>query len=226
MGKLSEIETSVFSLDIEDRNELLKWFAQAYYHNDELLEHGVYDEIYIRLSSKYKPLTEDAKVLELLKNIKQGKKEATVNNMSLIVLEQIMIGLKGELGLDVKNGIDKMLFDYHSRFNKEFINELYMEHLESNVGKKVVIVGRYEKQPMLETGMLEEVEPYRSVKVNGQDIKFIGFKHYIKSIRDEDNRVIFNNANNYDMRNLVEPEDINTEKVILFSKKVAQKARN
>ena len=226
MTKLSELEAKVFSLKLEERNELLKWFAEAYYYNDELLKDGVYDEIFIRLLSKYKPLTEDIIGLEFLKKIKKGERKPNQTDMSFIVLEQIMIGLKGELGLDVEHGIYGMLFDYHAKYNKDFINELYMEHLKDNIGNKVYVVGRNDKQPILEAGELQAVDDYHSVKVNNQDINFIGYKHYIKTIKDDDNRVLYYNGNDYTMNMLVEPEDIATQTIILFNKDNVQKAQH
>ena len=225
MEKIIELERRVYELSIDDRNEILKWLAEAYYYNNELKEHGVFDELYIMLSSKYKPLTEDPKALELVKEVGKGDKEPSMNTMSLIVLEQIMIGLKGGLGLDTEHGIDKMLFDYHFKYNRDFINQIYMNQLHNKIGDKVYVVGKHERVPLLETGTLDDVEDYKSVKVNGTDYNFLGYKHYIRSISDENKNVLYYNGSDYDPALLIEPGEIQGAKTRLFGTRVASQGR-
>ena len=225
MEKLSELEVKVYELSIEDRNEILKWLAEAYYYNEELKRDKIYDELYIMLSSKYKPLTEDPEALQLVKEVGKGDKEPSMRAMSLIVLEQIMIGLKGGLGLDTEHGIDKMLFDYHFKFNKDFINSIYMNQLHNKIGDKVYVVGKHERVPLLETGILEHVDDYKSVTVNGTEYGFLGYKHYIRSISDDDKNVLYYNGNDYDISLLIEPGDIQGAKTRLFGGRVASQGR-
>ena len=221
MDKALELKKLFKSIDINNKNELLKWFALAYYYNDSLVETGVYDEVYKDLSTTYKPITEDINALQSLKDIKEGNKRKTITNMSYIIIEQIMIGLKGGIGLD--RAVRDMLFNYHDHYNKEFVSELYMKMLKERIGDKVYLVGRYDMQPLLINGILKDVSANNSVNIDDETYNFIGYQYYIKSIYDENKKVLFFNTSEYPMNELIDSSDIETAKKHLFAIKSTKK---
>ena len=213
--KAIELKKLFNEIDPRDRNELLKWFALAYYYNDSLVNLGVYDEVYDKLCEYYLPLTEDKDALQTLKEIKQKNRRRTPKVISHIIVEQIMIGIKGKIGID--RAVRNILFNYHEKYNSEFVEELYMKMLKEYIGEEVFVSGYHTGQALLVKGTLNEVNDYNSIKVDDESYNFIGYEYYIASINDKKGTVIYYNKNSYDLSKLSAPEDIETARSVLFN---------
>ena len=122
-----DLNKELHKIDIEDKNELLKWFMKAYYVNDILASptFDFYSGVYELLKDKYLPITEDIKTIELKREIKEGSKNPTQIREATLLIGQIMIGIKGKIG--ITHDVIKELINYHSKYNPEFLNELYMK---------------------------------------------------------------------------------------------------
>ena len=133
--KKSEVIIRLLNIDVNDYNGILKLLVEAYDYNDELVEQGFYKELYKRLKDTYKPLTEDNKTLKLYRNIKDGRALLTVDNYGLIMIEELMIFIKGNKGVDP--AVVGRLFNYHNKVNRKFIKDYYTEKMKANIGKDV-----------------------------------------------------------------------------------------
>ena len=150
--EMNELKDKLMNIDIDNTNEILKLLVHAYYYNDELIQEGFYKDLYERLKVKYKPLTEDKETLEIYKKIKDNKVELTVEKYAFIMLEQLMIFIKGNLGIDV--AIIERLLNYHNTVNKKFSKELYADKIKENIGNKVVAVVNNNNHQSIESGEL------------------------------------------------------------------------
>lgn len=220
-----DLNKEINNIDISNRNELLKWFMKAYYHNEELSS-SFWESVYLLLNPLYKPITEDIETIELKRNIKEGKVNPTQLREALILIGQIMIGVKGKIGVtqDVINDLIK----YHSKYNKEFLTNLYMEELNNSIGEEVHITGKHEQENFIENGKVKEVDSCNFVTIDNYDgnIPFVGFKHFIIQIKDKDNKIIYSSPANIDVNELDSPSDINAAKYkILGVKDKSKKAR-
>ena len=72
-------------------------------------EQGLYDDIFKNLSTLYKPVTEDKQALYIKNALKDNPEEATQDMEAFLIIEQIMVGLKGHIGVtkDVVNDLLK-----------------------------------------------------------------------------------------------------------------------
>ena len=150
--EMNELKDKLMNIDIDNTNEILKLLVHAYYYNDELIQEGFYKDLYERLKVKYKPLTEDKEVLDLYRKVKNSKTELAVNAYALIMLEQLMIFIKGNVGIDV--AIVERLLNYHNRVNKKFIKDLYTDKIKENIGNRVIAIVDNNHHQTLESGKL------------------------------------------------------------------------
>ena len=216
------------NINPENKNELLKFFMKAYYYNDELLKPyagdiNVYDDIEKELHNLYKPITEDPIALLKKDNIKKGLEESSQDKEALFLIEQIMVGLKGNIGV-TKDVIDELI-KYHTKYNHEFLTNLYMEELSNSVGNEVHIVGRHDNAPFIEEGKINKVDNCNFITIDNYegDIPFVGFKHYIIQIKDKDGRVIYKNTDQLDVNRLIDPDDIQATKYRILGVKSNKK---
>ena len=209
-----DLNKELHKIDIEDKNELLKWFMKAYYVNDILASptFDFYSCVYELLKDKYLPITEDIKTIELKREIKEGSKNPTQSREATLLIGQIMIGVKGKIG--ITHDVIKELINYHSKYNPEFLNELYMKEIKNNIGKNVHITGRHGNVPFIEEGVIEKVNKNNFVTIDNYEgnIPFVGFKHYIIQIKDKEGKVIYNNPIVIDPNTLIDTEDITSAK--------------
>lgn len=184
--EIEELKRKLFNTDINDRNELLKCFIEIYYYNEELVQEGFYQLLFNRLKDVYKPITEDDKTIQLLRKMKNGEVESNQDNLSLVIIEQLMIGIKGNIGID--KAVLPMLFDYHLKFNYEFINSLFDSKLKEQLGNDVFLSGKDKNQPIVENGVLKDFDE-DSVSIDDKEIE----ETKIIKIEDAKKRVLYYN---------------------------------
>ena len=217
-------------IEIEDKNELLKFFIKAYYNNDRLLlpyaeEHGLYDDIYNRLSGLYKPVTEDKQALYFKNELKKNPEEGNQDMEAFLIIEQIMVGLKGHIGVtkDVANDLLK----YHNKYNKEFLIEMFMNELIYNIGNEVKVVGKNNGKYIMENGVLKDVSRGNYIELYDSNavIPFIGFKQYLIEVKDKYDKVLYRNYEELDLNKLIDTSDIDEAKYKVMGVKKANKKK-
>ena len=135
-----------------------------------------------------------------------------MENMSFLVLEQIL----SLVNKDSSDLILEMLYEYHFKFNKQFIMGLYNEFLTKNVGNDVtVVISKPNEYPTI-TGKLNEYKNKESIKVDENIIPFVGYKSYIKEIKNDDQELLYFNDSKLDPTTLIEDVDVQEELNNLF----------
>ena len=217
MEELQEILNEFLKIDIDDKDPLLQFFLTAYYKNDVLqmkLSDGktLCQSMYERLKTLYKPITEDPKALKFKE---MAKKDSTRTNQDIdgfLLIEQIMVGLKG--GIGITRDVINELIKYHYKYNKNFVSKLFMEELNNHVGQEIVVVGKHDNQMIIEEGIIDSVDNCNFIKIKNhdKDIPFIGFKHFIIEIKTPDGIVLYRNLEDLDINRLINNEDIDEAK--------------
>lgn len=217
-------------IDIENKNELLKFFTRAYYNNERLLipyaeEHGLYDDIFNKLSGLYKPVTEDKQALFLKSELKKNPDQADQEMEAFLIIEQIMVGLKGHIGV-TKDVVNELL-RYHYKYNKEFVIELFMDELTESIGNEVKVVGKNNGKYIMENGVLREVNPGNFIELyeNKKVIPFIGFKQYLIEVKDKYDKVLYRNYEDLDLNKLIDTTDIDEAKYKVMGVKKQSKKK-
>lgn len=212
------------TIPINDKNELLKWLTEYYLENDSLE-----DNIYNELLKVYKPFLLDNKAIELYDKICKKEAPDSIENMSFLVLEQII----SIMNKDMNELIIEMLYEYHFRYNKSFIIDLYNKLLNDNIGRKVNVVVKKPKENTLVNGKLNSISEKESITLEEKVeslvdgtvttkenvIPFVGYKSYIKVIKNDNDRILYLNDSNLDPNMLNEDADIQEELDNLFDDK-------
>ncbi|MCR4581293.1 MAG: hypothetical protein K5666_02145 [Bacilli bacterium] len=97
-----------------------------------------------------------------------------------------MIGIKGNIGID--KAVLPMLFDYHLKFNYEFINSLFDSKLKEQLGNDVFLSGKDKNQSIVENGVLKDFDE-DSVSIDDKEIE----ETKIIKIEDAKKRVLYYN---------------------------------
>jgi small nuclear ribonucleoprotein (snRNP)-like protein len=198
------------SIDLDNKDELLKWFLKLYYSYNNMSNSKEFNEsIYELLKDKYKPIVEDQNLLRIRKGLNIGTIEHTKKIDAAVLIGQIMIGIKG--GIGITRDVINELLRYHAKYNNEFLNEKYMEEMHERVGTRVVVLGRHEKKSFFEEGVLESVDDYNNLTLSNYEgkIPFIGQEHYIIEIKDKmAETILFHNYGKISTADLTKPDDI------------------
>ena len=192
---------------IDNEYELLKWITEYVINYEYIPE----EELAI-IKEKYKPFIKDPDAIQLLSDIEGGIVEKTKENMTSLVLKQIIY----LINKDLNDTIMEVAFDFFVEYDMAFLYECYNSVLEKTVNQKVNVFVRKSDGATVLDGILINVVPKESVTIDELVIPFISYKSYIKRIKNERGLEIYNNRITKDAVSLIEPSDIEAEKAKIF----------
>ena len=199
------------SIPYDDKNELLIALTEYFLVNDTMDQ-----EIYDNLLQRYKPFGEDKEAYELYIKIIDDKSLCTRDNMAYITIEELLL----LINKDSSDLILETLYEYHFTFNREYLLSLYNRLLNNNIGKKVnVITFLPNKEKKYVNGELKAYNEKESITVDDEVIPFVGFKSFIKDIKNEKLELLYTNFLNTEPNDLSDDIKVQTEKDKIFGDK-------
>ena len=207
-----------------DDNEILKWFVEYLIDNDSIPQEYI-DE----LLKTHKPYMYDPQTIQLFEDILSGKVNKTRENMAFLNVSQAL----SLVNKDSNTLLLEILYDYHAVYNKEFLMDVYGRLISRNIGKKVMVQTAHPNEFRTVSGKLKDYKAQESITIEEKKesliddtvilkenvIPFVGFKSYIKEVRNNDQELLYINKSTCDPDKLIEDADIQTVKDNLFSDK-------
>lgn len=157
------------NIDVSNISEILAWFYDALKYQ-MIFEDSTFISYFLSCLNKYK-IDRKAKT-HISKSLvmKDGKYNASLIGQSLI--NDLITDLEMGTGISELNKI--LLKIYNQQFVTDLTAKKMMDNLANNIGDEVVYSGIIDSSHFLKVGILQELEPYKAVKIDNERIPFIG----------------------------------------------------
>lgn len=131
---------------------------------------------------------EEAKTYYSLINARMMNMDDLANNIIALILKS----LKEHKNLDLT--ILSFIKIFNEQFNSEVVFSLMMEKLKNNLGSRVVVNLVTNNEFVLKVGILDKVDEYVSINIDGENIPFIGINTAINKIASQTGNTLYNNS--------------------------------
>lgn len=179
-------------VDLTNPLAVLEWFYKVCDASIMFELSEVSDLIYRKVSSNgYREVIsdeEEAKTYYSLINARMMNMDDLANNIIALILRN----LKEHKTLDLT--ILSFIKIFNEKFNSESIFNLMMEKLKNNIGSRVVVNVVSNNEFSLKVGILNQVDDYVSINVDGETIPFIGKNVAISKINSINGNNLYNNS--------------------------------
>lgn len=179
-------------VDLTNPLLVLEWFYKVSDASIMFEITEVSDLVYKKLiSNGYREVIsdeEEAKTYYSLINARMMNMDDLANNIIALILKS----LKEHKNLDLT--ILSFIKIFNEQFNSEVVFNLMMEKLKNNLGSRVVINLVSNNEFILKVGILNQVDEYVSINVDGETIPFIGINTAINKIASETGNTLYNNS--------------------------------
>ncbi len=218
---ISELE------ELKEPLTILKWFYEAinyhYLFESEYLAKRIYNHL---TQNGYTPITTSVLELEVTKSL---LKKDYIDNKDKVGEKLISLILKRlEENSALGSLLEQFICLYNETYNKESTFTMMMNNLEKSIGEGVTFVIIFHGQLKLLTGIIEEVEPFKSVTISGEKYPFVGYEVEINKISSNYGKILYNNSCASINDDLVDVKEIEKRRAKLFGnseeepKRVAQ----
>lgn len=179
-------------VDLTNPLSILEWFYKVSDASIMFEITEVSDLVYKRLiSNGYKEVIsdeEEAKTYYSLINARMMNMDDLANNIIALILKS----LKEHKNLDLT--ILSFIKIFNEQFNSEVVFSLMMEKLKNNIGSRVVVNLVTNNEFVLKVGILDKVDEYVSINIDGENIPFIGINTAINKIASQTGNTLYNNS--------------------------------
>lgn len=179
-------------VDLTNPLSILEWFYKVSDASIMFEITEVSDLIYKKLiNNGYKEVISDedeAKTYYSLINARMINMDDLANNIIALILKS----LKEHKNLDLT--ILSFIKIFNEQFNSEVVFSLMMEKLKNNLGSRVVVNLVTNNEFVLKVGILDKVDEYVSINIDGENIPFIGINTAINKIASQTGNTLYNNS--------------------------------
>lgn len=209
--ELSELLNSFEKADLNNAVSVLEWFYKSI--NQLLVSENQTEIIYNRLIEKgYKEISSAKEELDCYNMLMKDKESASAERIGYVLISLILKSLKEYQTLDMS--LVCFIRIFNERFNNEKTYSNMMNYLNESIGKNIIFSGYINGSSFLKNGILEKVDAYKTITVNGERIPFIGYNTAIATVYDDNGNLLYSNTKvgkNYDLTNFSEIEKLNYE---------------
>lgn len=179
-------------VDLTNSLSILEWFYKVSDASIMFEITEVSDLVYKKLiSNGYREVIsdeEEAKTYYSLINARMMNMDDLANNIIALILKS----LKEHKNLDLT--ILSFIKIFNEQFNSEVVFSLMMEKLKNNIGSRVVVNLVTNNEFVLKVGILDKVDEYVSINIDGENIPFIGINTAINKIASQTGNTLYNNS--------------------------------
>lgn len=179
-------------VDLTNPLSILEWFYKVSDASIMFEITEVSDLVYKKLiNNGYKEVISDedeAKTYYSLINARMMNMDDLANNIIALILKS----LKEHKNLDLT--ILSFIKIFNEQFNSEVVFSLMMEKLKNNLGSRVVVNLVTNNEFVLKVGILDKVDEYVSINIDGENIPFIGINTAINKIASQTGNTLYNNS--------------------------------
>lgn len=179
-------------VDLTNPLSILEWFYKVSDASIMFEITEVSDLVYKKLiSNGYREVIsdeEEAKTYYSLINARMMNMDDLANNIIALILKS----LKEHKNLDLT--ILSFIKIFNEQFNSEVVFSLMMEKLKNNLGSRVVVNLVTNNEFVLKVGILDKVDEYVSINIDGENIPFIGINTAINKIASQTGNTLYNNS--------------------------------
>lgn len=179
-------------VDLTNPLSVLEWFYKVSDASIMFEITEVSDLVYKKLiNNGYKEVISDedeAKTYYSLINARMMNMDDLANNIIALILKS----LKEHKNLDLT--ILSFIKIFNEQFNSEVVFSLMMEKLKNNLGSRVVVNLVTNNEFVLKVGILDKVDEYVSINIDGENIPFIGINTAINKIASQTGNTLYNNS--------------------------------
>lgn len=179
-------------VDLTNPLSILEWFYKVSDASIMFEITEVSDLVYKKLiNNGYREVIsdeEEAKTYYSLINARMMNMDDLANNIIALILKS----LKEHKNLDLT--ILSFIKIFNEQFNSEVVFSLMMEKLKNNLGSRVVVNLVTNNEFVLKVGILDKVDEYVSINIDGENIPFIGINTAINKIASQTGNTLYNNS--------------------------------
>ena len=179
-------------VDLTNPLSILEWFYKVSDASIMFEITEVSDLVYKKLiNNGYREVIsdeEEAKTYYSLINARMMNMDDLANNIIALILKS----LKEHKNLDLT--ILSFIKIFNEQFNSEVVFSLMMEKLKNNLGSRVVVNLVTNNEFILKVGILDKVDEYVSINIDGKNIPFIGINTAINKIASQTGNTLYNNS--------------------------------
>lgn len=179
-------------VDLTNPLSVLEWFYKVSDASIMFEITEVSDLVYKKIiSNGYREVIsdeEEAKTYYSLINARMMNMDDLANNIIALILKS----LKEHKNLDLT--ILSFIKIFNEQFNSEVVFSLMMEKLKNNLGSRVVVNLVTNNEFVLKVGILDKVDEYVSINIDGENIPFIGINTAINKIASQTGNTLYNNS--------------------------------
>lgn len=179
--------------NMSDVVSILEWFYktldnQIIFENDKSA-----DMLYKALiSNNYHEIDSPIEELECYKRLMKKSDDNSKERVGYQLISLIMKSLKEHKR--ISSVLRQFIEIYNETYNKEKTYASMMNSLKECVGESVTYVVLLKGEIKLLTGILESVEEYKSVTINGERYPFVGYQVEISKITSIYGKTLYNNS--------------------------------
>jgi len=204
--KIKELED--ISMGVTSAKNILIWFYEMK-DSIELFENEEYASIVFDLLKRvgFKENTTPSEELDCLNKLLSKKEDSSYEIYGSLILSLIMTSLKNRERISVE--YKQLIEMYNEKYNKDIIMPDMMNKISRHIGENITFIVLLNGKPKILTGILKEVDPYRTVTIDDERYPFIGYHVGMIKIVSEFGKVLYNNSylstdNNLDDFSMIE----------------------
>lgn len=191
-----EVDTQISKFEAalsRDTVSILEWFYNALNMNMIFEDEDISNTLYKSLIAKgYEEINNPIEELECFKSLMKRDVDTSPERIGQSLISLIMKNLHEHMRLTPP--LVQFIEIYNETYNQERTYASMMNLLHEEIGKSVTFVVIVNNQIKLLTGVIEEVEDYKTITISGEKYPFIGFQVAISKITSNFGKILYNNS--------------------------------
>lgn len=222
-NKINSYLLQLNEVDINDASSILMWFYRVKDANIMFETYEVSDSVYKRLTgSGYDETQRLEEEKEVIKLISGSSENINKNILARQIISIILKKIRNHESLDLAT--ISLVEMFNEIYNRDAIFSYMMERLHESVGLRVTFNIIRDGNYSLLTGVLNEVDDYKSITVDGVKYSFIDINIGIRKITTVSGNVLYNNGSLNTKIDLNNHEEVKRLKNEIFKEKYGQEA--
>lgn len=206
-NKINSYLLQLNEANIQDASSVLMWFYRIKDANIMFETYEVSDYVYNRLRNNgYDEIHESEEEKGVILLINGSSENVNKNTIARRIISVILRKLKKHESLDL--ALLSLVEMFNERFNRDVVFSYMMDRLHESVGLRVTFNAIRDGKFCLITGVLDEVDDYKSITVDGIKYPFIDINTGINRIATISGNVLFNNGSLNTRVNLSDVEEV------------------
>lgn len=209
LQKEIDLQISQFATAVSNGTvSILEWFYNALNIKMIFENESIANVLYNRLKNNgYEEINNPIEELECFKRLMKRENDDSSERIGKIIISLIMNKLREYSKLEPP--LVQFIEIYNETYNQERTYANMMNNLMAAKGESITFVVIIQNQIKLLNGILENVEPYKSIMVNQETYPFIGYQSAISKITSNFGNILYNNSHIALNDKLIDANDIN-----------------